>query len=98
MSVLSRFLLLTVSAALALSAGALALAQNAVVDPAKNDLPNPNPRVVKNWAPLPDGRTWGSTAGIGENERGVEVSSRGPGGRHGRLSSAHADERVRVAP
>ena len=61
---LSRFSLLAVSAALALSAGALALAQNAVVDPAKNDLPNPNPRVVKNWAPLPDGRTWGSTAGI----------------------------------
>ena len=61
---LSRFSLLALSAVLALSAGALALAQNAVVDPAKNDLPNPNPRVVKNWAPLPDGRTWGSTAGI----------------------------------
>ena len=44
---LSRFSLLAVSAALALSAGALALAQNAVVDPAKNDLPNPNPRVVQ---------------------------------------------------
>ena len=27
-------------------------------------LPNPNPTVVLDWAPLPDGRVWGSTAGI----------------------------------
>jgi sugar lactone lactonase YvrE len=39
-------------------------AQGDVADPAKGNLPNPNPRVVKNWAPLPDGRTWGSTAGV----------------------------------
>lgn len=41
-----------------------AVARDDVVDPAKNDLPNPNPTVVKNWAPLPDGRSWGSTAGV----------------------------------
>ena len=35
-----------------------------VVDPALGRLPNPNPRVVRNWAPLPDGRVWGSTAGV----------------------------------
>jgi sugar lactone lactonase YvrE len=27
-------------------------------------LPNPNPTVVLDWAPLPEGRTWGSSAGI----------------------------------
>ena len=27
-------------------------------------LPNPNPTVILDWAPLPDGREWGSTAGI----------------------------------
>jgi len=35
-----------------------------VTDPAAEDLPNPNPVVAKNWAPLPDGREWGSTAGV----------------------------------
>jgi DNA-binding beta-propeller fold protein YncE len=38
--------------------------QSDVVDPALSPLPNPNPKVVKNWAMLPDGRTWGSTAGV----------------------------------
>ena len=27
-------------------------------------LPNPTGEVILNWAPLPDGRVWGSTAGI----------------------------------
>ena len=27
-------------------------------------LPNPTSEVILNWAPLPDGREWGSTAGI----------------------------------
>ncbi len=36
----------------------------AATDPAANDLPNPNPTVITEWGPLPDGRTWGSTAGI----------------------------------
>ena len=35
-----------------------------ISDPANNDLPNPNPTVIREWAPLPDGRTWGSTAGV----------------------------------
>ena len=39
-------------------------AQTDVVDPAKGNLPNPNPTVVKNWATLPDSRAWGSTAGV----------------------------------
>ena len=34
-----------------------------VTDPALNNLPNPNPIVITNWGPLPDGRVWGSTAG-----------------------------------
>ena len=34
-----------------------------VTDPALRMLPNPNPTVITNWALLPDGREWGSTAG-----------------------------------
>src|SRR4029453_15322864 len=34
------------------------------LDPAGTPLPNPNPRVIKNFGSLPDGRTWGSTAGV----------------------------------
>src|SRR5258708_39458069 len=37
--------------------------QGEVVDPATKTLPNPNPKVVKNWGELPNGRMWGSTAG-----------------------------------
>jgi DNA-binding beta-propeller fold protein YncE len=33
-------------------------------DLVERPLPNPNPTVVLDWAPLPDGRVWGSTAGI----------------------------------
>ena len=50
-------------AAIALSALAT-YSQSDLVDPAANNLPNPNPTVIKEWGPLPDGRTWGSTAGI----------------------------------
>lgn len=49
--------------ALALSGG-LAYTQADVVDPARNPLPNPNPTVTKSYGMLPDGRTWGSTAGV----------------------------------
>jgi DNA-binding beta-propeller fold protein YncE len=38
--------------------------QSDVVDPAAVPLPNPNPRVTRNFGTLPDGRTWGSTAGV----------------------------------
>jgi sugar lactone lactonase YvrE len=51
------------SFALLLSAAG-AFAQSGVVDPAKGNLPNPNPVVIQDWAKLPDGRTWGSTAGV----------------------------------
>jgi DNA-binding beta-propeller fold protein YncE len=51
------------SLALALD-GATTFAQSEIADPARNELPNPNPIVVKNWAKLPDGRNWGSTAGV----------------------------------
>lgn len=35
-----------------------------VTDPAAKGLPNPNPTVIRDWAQLPNGREWGSTAGI----------------------------------
>ena len=34
-----------------------------IADPALRNLPNPNPTVITNWALLPNGREWGSTAG-----------------------------------
>ncbi len=36
---------------------------DAIDDPAE-DLPNPNPTVITEWGPLPDGRTWGTSAGV----------------------------------
>lgn len=59
----SRFTLLVSIAAITLS-GAWAFPQGDVLDPARNPLPNPNPKVIQGWGPLPDGRTWGSTAGV----------------------------------
>ena len=44
--------------------GSEADSQTDVVDPSKNNLPNPNPTVIKEWGPLPDSRKWGSTAGV----------------------------------
>jgi sugar lactone lactonase YvrE len=35
-----------------------------VLDPARQELPNPNPTVITGWGRLPEGRTWGSTAGV----------------------------------
>ena len=35
-----------------------------IVDPAASPLPNPTPTIIKEWGPLPDGRRWGSTAGV----------------------------------
>jgi DNA-binding beta-propeller fold protein YncE len=54
---------LYVSAAVALLS-TTALSQGNVVDPASQPLPNPTVKVVKNFGTLPDGRTWGSTAGV----------------------------------
>ncbi len=58
-----RFRLLAIAAILA-AFGGRAFTQGEVVDPASKTLPNPNPVVTKAWGPLPDGRTWGSTAGV----------------------------------
>jgi DNA-binding beta-propeller fold protein YncE len=38
--------------------------QTGLIDPAGANLHNPNPVVRKGWVQLPDGRTWGSTAGL----------------------------------
>jgi len=57
---------------IALIAGVVAVAfsgqaftQGTVVDPTSTgNLPNPNPTVTRNWGALPEGRVWGSTAGV----------------------------------
>ena len=51
-----------------------ALAQNLgnVSIPPINDLPNPY-RSVDGWAKLPDGRTWGSTAGVDIDPDGIHL-------------------------
>ena len=56
--------LLTIGAAVAAFAAATGSSQTDVSDPAGASLPNPNPTVVKNFGTLPDGRVWGSTAGV----------------------------------
>ena len=58
-----KFTLIVSIAVIAVS-GSDAYSQTDVVDPASNNLPNPNPTVITKWGPLPDGRTWGSTAGV----------------------------------
>lgn len=58
-----RFTLVAGAAALALWGGR-AFTQGEVVDPAQSPLPNPNPTVIKNFGALPNGRVWGSTAGV----------------------------------
>jgi DNA-binding beta-propeller fold protein YncE len=35
-----------------------------LTDPAAAGLPNPTSQVIRAWGPLPDGREWGSTAGV----------------------------------
>ena len=50
--------------AAALLGGVTAFTQGEVADPAIKPLPNPNPKVVKNFGALPDGRVWGNTAGV----------------------------------
>ncbi len=60
-SVLKRSLAL---AAMLTGAGVPATAQEGSADLVQRTLPNPNPEIALNWAELPDGRTWGSTAGI----------------------------------
>ena len=61
-----RWLVLPVVALAALLAAGPAAAQGGegTTDLVQRVLPNPNPEVEVDWAKLPDGRTWGSTAGI----------------------------------
>jgi DNA-binding beta-propeller fold protein YncE len=44
--------------------GGRAHTQGEVVDPARGNLPNPVATVVKDWGKLPEGRVWGSSAGV----------------------------------
>src|ERR1700690_4673220 len=37
---------------------------------APQSLPNPYPRTIENWAKLPEGRAWGSAAGISIDSKG----------------------------
>jgi DNA-binding beta-propeller fold protein YncE len=59
----SRLTLLAGVAAIAL-AGGRTYTQGEVVDPAIKPLPNSHLTVIKSFGPLPDGRVWGSTAGV----------------------------------
>ena len=61
-----RWLVFPVVALAALVAAGTAAAQGGegTTDLVQRVLPNPNPEVTTKWAELPDGRTWGSTAGI----------------------------------
>ena len=55
---------LIVGVAIVVLSGVAGSSQTDVVDPASMPLPNPTPRVIKNFGTLPDGRMWGSTAGV----------------------------------
>jgi hypothetical protein len=55
---------LLVATTIVVLSGVAGLSQSDVTDPASAALPNPTPRVIKNFGTLPDGRTWGSTAGV----------------------------------
>ena len=48
----------------AAAVGPVAAGPGSTGDLVPRPLPNPNPTVVLDWAPLPDDRVWGSTAGI----------------------------------
>ena len=54
-------MLVAVSLALVTAPGRVAAQTSDLVD---RPLPNPTGEVILNWAPLPDGREWGSTAAI----------------------------------
>jgi hypothetical protein len=63
---------------LALSTAALTIAvvlgNSAYAQRAEPDNGRPNPyRAVEGWAKLPDGRTWGSTAGVDIDPDGTHV-------------------------
>jgi DNA-binding beta-propeller fold protein YncE len=65
MSVSRRVKVALVAGAAALALSGVRTSTQEVTDPvAKGNLPNPNPTVIKGWGMLPDGRMWGSTAGV----------------------------------
>ena len=55
---------IAILAALALPSPASPQAAGPEVEPTGPGLPNPTSTVIKGWGPLPDGREWGSTAGV----------------------------------
>jgi sugar lactone lactonase YvrE len=69
----SRFGTVAVSVPVVVLIGLLGAAVYTQTDgPPVNDLPNPY-ETVRNWGTLPDGRTWGSTAGIDMDPDGRSV-------------------------
>ena len=56
--------LVLAAAAFVVATTSIAAAQNGESDWVDRPLPNPTGEVILNWAPLPDDREWGSTAGI----------------------------------
>ena len=65
-----RFTLVVPVAVIALSGGRVYT--QADVDPAANNLPSPY-QTIRNWGMLPEGRTWGSTAGIDIDPDGQSI-------------------------
>ena len=68
----NRVVLLSLSMIAMVACGGVSAPEEEVmaepVDPGNSHLvdlklPNPNPEVITEWAVLPDGRSWGSTAG-----------------------------------
>ena len=57
-----KFALIAGIAMIALSGGE-AYSQTNVVDPASQNLPNPNPTVIKEWGPLPERQIVGIDGG-----------------------------------
>ncbi len=69
----SYFTRLWTGAAAAAASVALLTSQPVAQTPnASNDLPN-SYRTIENWAPLPAGRTWGSTSSVDIDKDGVSV-------------------------
>lgn len=65
MAVSRRVRFALIAGVVAVAFSGQAFTQGAVVDPTSTgNLPNPNPTVTRNWGALPEGRVWGSTAGV----------------------------------
>ncbi len=62
-----------------------AMATEAVNPITGEGLPNPNPTRIGSWATLPEGREWGSTAGLDIDPTDGHVTHRREVGNSGRL-------------